>query len=247
MNCAKSTVAFGVALATVVVRAQVPGVGLKGPVRSSTSNSVNVIEPDDSLFFRDEPAAQRDQRGPLLHVRIIVNFSSRNPLTAKAGNADLQGLVGILRKIARDPRIGQYSALVSFIPAQQVVYREEDPAGIDLPAIGNAVKLFNFATVDLKQLAVKNGETEFLERLAIEGLKNEKNHHADALICVGPKYYIHKNVSRKSVERLGIDLPVFYLNYKPNRFSNSWRDAWSDIMARVMSMKPGGQSSNSTF
>ena len=224
----------------------------------------DVIRPMDPTPFHEEAPVQRQPIGRPIHVKVIVNFASPNPDSAVLSRADLQGLTGILRMIGREPRIASFSIVACSVQTQQVVYRRQYATIIDLPALGQALKSLNLGSVDTKQLASKNGETEFLARLIAEETRKD---HPDAVIFVSPKYYLDANVSREVVEQLrDVDHPVFYMNYNGNPLSNPWRDAigrvvkqlhgfeytiswprdlfnaWSDIMSRLVPGQPNAVS-----
>jgi hypothetical protein len=146
------------------------------------------------------------------------------------------------------------------IQTQQVVYRQDAAPSINMPALGKALKSLNLGIVHLKQLAAKNSETEFLEQVLGEEIGKD---HIDAVIFVGPKYYLDTKVSQAAVNRLGAaGAPVFYMNYNSHPSSRPWRDAlgkvvrqlhgveygigrpldicgaWEDIVSRILAKKP---------
>lgn len=217
----------------------------------------DLIQPVEATPFYDDPPVERRRVDRPLRVKVIINFASLSPLAAKLGQGELQGMASILRKISREPRVGAFSVVACSVQAQQVLYRQQNAPGIDLPALGLALKSLNLASVDAKQLALKNGETEFLARLITEETQDDQ---MDALIFVSPKYPIDANVSRDIVDHLkDLERPVFYLNYNLSPNTNPWRDqigrlvkqlhgveytitrpldlfnAWSDIVSRLLS------------
>jgi hypothetical protein len=217
----------------------------------------DLIQPEESTPFREDPMRQRQQVDSPLSVKIIINFASWNQGVATLKSGDLKNLASILRKIGREQRIGKFSVLACSVQAQQVLYRQQNAPRIDLPALGMALKSLNLASVDAKVLALKNGETEFLARLITEETQDDR---MEALIFVSPKYPAEANLSREIIEHLrDFDRPVFYLNYNPSPLANPWRDqigrlvkqvhgfeytisrpldlfnAWSDITSRLLS------------
>ena len=229
----------------------------------------NSIEAQDQTLFSDELSVARAQPGRSLHVKVMVNFDPQNSPSVSLGNIDLEGVAGILRKIMGEPSFGQYSIVVYSIQAQQVLYRQEAAAHIDLPALGKSLRSLDLGTVDLKKLQAKNSETSFLENLVAEEMTKQ---HVDAVFFVGPKFYLDANVSHEVVDRLRQpDSPVFYLNYNPHPLSSPWRDAigkivhrlqgteytvsrprdlcnaWPEIVQRILKRKSALQSSSGTF
>jgi hypothetical protein len=219
----------------------------------------DAIQPAESTPFHEDEASERREVGGPLNVKVIVNFASKNQDAAVLGTDDLEGLASILRKIGHEPRIGNFSVVACSVQARQVLYRQQNAPRIDLPALGSALKSLNLASVDAKQLALKNGETEFLARLIEEETQGDQ---LDALIFVSPKYPLDANVSKEVIERLkDFERPVFYLNYNLTPTAYPWRDqigrlvkhlhgveysitrpldlfnAWSDIISRLLSVK----------
>jgi len=77
--------------------------------------------------------------------------------------------------------------------------------------------------VDVKHLAHKTGETEFLAALIQKEMGGEN--HPDALIFASPKAMLEENVSTDSLKEAGeVEFPVFYMNYNLNPETMPWRD-----------------------
>jgi len=110
---------------------------------------------------------------------------------------------------------------------------------------------------------VKNSETDFLATLLQNALRKDE---PDAVILAGPKVMLDESVPADSLRTLeNINYPVFYMNYNLEPQRNPWRDAignavkklrgyeytisrpkdlwtaWSDIMSRIVKLKPGRQ------
>src|ERR1044072_3869837 len=108
---------------------------------------------------------------------------------------------------------------------QRVLYRQDDSSQIDFPALGRAVNGLNLGTVDLKRLAQKHAETEFLSGLITQELKHEGD-PLDAVIFAGPKVLLEESIPQETLKQLGDVKPaVFYMNYSLNPQVNPWRDA----------------------
>jgi hypothetical protein len=137
---------------------------------------------------------------------------------------DTSALVSILRNISRDPRIGRFSLVAFNMQDQKVIYRQENADRIDFPKIGEALKELKLGTVDLKKLAVKNSETEFLSELLQKELTGGEM--PDALVFAGPKVLLDQNVPVEALRSVGaVDYPVFYLNYNLYPQQIPWRDS----------------------
>ncbi len=185
-----------------------------------------VIERFDGEQFREEPPIERITSEPALNVKVLVNFAPQNPHSAAFRAMDTSALVSILRQIARDPHIGKFSVVAFNMQEQRIIYRQESAGRIDFPALGEALTTVNLATVDVKRLSQKHGDTEFLSDL----IKNEIGvaEHPDALIFAGPKVMLDSNIPVDSLKEVGeVAYPVFYMNYNLNPQAIPWRDSIS--------------------
>jgi hypothetical protein len=211
------------------------------------------VRPLDRTLFRDEPQVRRAPDP--LKVHIIVNFAPQNPNSSILEPRDLQGLVGILRRIARDPLIGEYSIVAFSLQTQEIVYRKENTQWIDFRGIGEALNDLHLGVVSASQLSTSKRPAEFIANL----INQESNRgDADALIIVGPKpdWSVHMPADVASgIANAGV--PIFYFNYDVKPEINPWRDligrvvkqhhgieytitgprdlfaAWSDAMAHI--------------
>jgi hypothetical protein len=182
----------------------------------------NVIQRVESTLFYEETPVERMPSGRPLHVKVIVNFAPQRTDAVTLEHDDLQGLVAILRKIEREPRIGRFSIVACSVQTQQIIYQQQNVSHIDLPALGVALKQLNLGKVDAKQLVSKHGETEFLGKLIAE----EPGDQPDGLIFVSPKFALDANISPEAIWRAkDLDRSVFYLNYSLNSSLYPWRDA----------------------
>jgi hypothetical protein len=217
------------------------------------------VQPLQETLFGEEPPVQRDAQSGLLKVDVIVNFAPQNPNAAVLDVNDLQGLVAILRRIARDPHIGEYSLVACSLQAPKILSRQENVNRIDFPAVGEALKSLQLGLIDAKQLSMKDGAAQFMARLVREQLRKQG---PDALIIVGPKLSGEVKISRGTLDSVGtLDRPIFYLNYNTDPAANPWRDfignmvkqkrgvaysithpkdlfnAWSDVVSRIVRVR----------
>lgn len=223
----------------------------------------NTILASDNELFKEEPPVRRASADGMLNVKVMVNFAPQHASSATLKPLDTSALVSILRNISREPRIYKFSVVAFNMTEQRVLYRQDNADQIDFPALGNAVQSLAPGRVDFKKLAVKNSETDFLASL----LENELRKDApDAVILAGPKVMLEESVPADSLKTLeNINYPVFYMNYNLEPVRNPWRDAignavkklkgyeytisrpkdlwtaWSDIMSRIVKLKPGRQ------
>ncbi|HEY1759928.1 MAG TPA: acetyltransferase [Bryobacteraceae bacterium] len=164
--------------------------------------------------FGEEPPVERAQAAPPLNIKVLVNFAPQYSDAAALRPIDTIALVTMLRRIAREPQFGKFSLVAFNIQEQRVLYRQSSADKIDFPALGDAVHHIKLGTVDVKHLAQKHGESEFLTDL----IKREVaagGDHPDAVIIAGPKIMMDDSVAEDQIRPLltDVDFPVFYVNY----------------------------------
>jgi hypothetical protein len=226
------------------------------------------IQPTERDSFREEPPVERQDKEAPLNVKVMVNFAPQNVQSATLQPLDVNALVSILRSISREPRITKFSIVAFNMQEQRVIYRQENTARIDFPALGDALSSLNLGTVDFKRLSQKHGETAFLANLITDEMKKDP---PDAVIFASPKVMLDANIPPDSLKQLGdVDIPVFYMNYNLNPQANPWRDAignavkhlkgfeytisrprdlgfaWAEIMSRIVKLKLGRKASNAS-
>ena len=181
-------------------------------------------------LFAAEPPIIRAPENGTPRFSIIVNLPSDQsaPLIDDPG---LYGLLAILRRMERDPRIGLRSIIICSLETEQVVYKQENQGGIDLPALGGALASAKLGTVDAKRLVSTNGPAQFAADLIREQLGKE---NTDALIVLGPKEGSETRVSRQALEPLDkLGKQAFYLSYDTGKPLSLWRDPISSIVKRL--------------
>jgi hypothetical protein len=213
--------------------------------------------------FRVERPVLRTAREGALHVKVMVNFAPQESSSAVLQPADTEALLSILRSIARDPRVEKFSLVVFNMQEQRVIYRQEKAPQIDFPGLGKAVKTLNLGKIDVKQLAQKHGDAEFLADLMTKEIKGNQD-QPDAVIIAGPKAAVDDSLPPDALKQLGeVKFPLFYMNYNLDPTVNPWRDAigaavralkgaeytitrprdvffsWSEIAGRIMKSKFG--------
>jgi hypothetical protein len=192
-------------------------------------------------------------------VKVLINFAPQQGAAATMQPIDTSALVSILRNISREPRIYRFSVVAFNMNEQRVVYRQDDADQIDFPKMGKALASLKFGMVDYKKLADPHSGSDFLARLVMDELGNNK---ADAVIFAGPKAGLNDNVPTDTLKDLtSVSFPVFYLNYNLSPVQNPWRDpignivkrlrgyeytitrprdlwtSWSDVMSRIVKLK----------
>lgn len=227
--------------------------------------AAGAVQPADSEFFTQEAPVAREQRGGLIHIKVMLNYAPQDATSATLQPLDHSALVSILRSIAREPRICEFSLVAYNMQEQRIFYRQDDAPQVDFPALGKAVKSLHLGTVDLKRLTQRHSDTDFLAGLITKEVK-ETQDVPDALVFAGPKVMLDDGLSPDTLKQLSeVKFPVFYLNYNLNPQMNPWKDAigaavrflkgaeytisrprdlffaWSEIMSRIVNQRQGGR------
>ena len=185
--------------------------------------TANAIQASQNEQFLEDPPIQRNAGG-LLNVKVMVNFAPQNQNSSAMRPSDTLALVTMMRRITRDPRIGKFSLVAFNIQEQRVVYRQAASDRIEFPALGQAIREIEPGLVDMKLLANKRGEVEFLTDLIKTELATADS--PDALIFAGPKYMVVQGSPEDELKNAdGVDYPVFYMNYNLNPAAVPWRDS----------------------
>lgn len=181
------------------------------------------VQPMNREQFKEEPPVARAESDTPLNVKVLINFAPQNSRSATLQPMDTSALVSILRNISREPRIGRFSLVAFNLQEQRVLYRQENADRIDFPALGAALSSLSLGTVDLKRLANRNGETDFLTGLIVDETGSASA--TDALVFAGPKAMLEENVPQDSLRQIGdLHFPVFYMNYNLYPTSVPWND-----------------------
>jgi len=181
------------------------------------------VQPSNpELFTEEPPVARAADQG--LSVKVLVNFAPQNAHASTLLPQDTTALVSILRSISREPRFGRFSVVAFNLQEQRILYRQDNADRISFPALGEALSSLKLGTVDVKLLAQKHSETEFLTGLIQREMTGSSP--PDALIFAGPKTMLEQNIPVESLKETGdLEYPVFYMNYNLQPQSNPWRDA----------------------
>lgn len=219
----------------------------------------NAIDMSDQEFFKEEPPVTRLKADDAFRVKVLLNFAPQQGYASSMQPIDTSALVSILRNISREPKIGRFSIVAFNMNEQRVVYKQEDADHIDFPALGKALSTLKLGMVDYKKLADPHSGSDFLSKLVLDELGNNKT---DAVIFAGPKIGLTDTVPAENLKELAsVPYPVFYLNYNLTPVQNPWRDpignvvkrlrgyeytiarprdlwtSWSDIMSRIVKLK----------
>jgi hypothetical protein len=101
---------------------------------------LGVVRPSEDEPFEDEPPAQTGRRHGPVRAKILVNFAPQNGNRIALQSDDINGLLSILHRIAREPRIGIFSLVAFNVEQQQVIFRQKNADRIEFRALGQALK-----------------------------------------------------------------------------------------------------------
>ncbi|MEZ5398062.1 MAG: acetyltransferase [Bryobacteraceae bacterium] len=182
----------------------------------------NAIEAFRFEQFYDDPPVERANGEQPLNVKILVNFAPQKARAASLRPLDTVALVSMLRTINREPHIGKFSVVAFNLQEQKVLHRQENADRIDFRGLGESLESLNLGAVDLRRLAEKHGETNFLGDLIAAEFRPGSQ---QAMIFAGPKAMLDANVPEDKLREVGeLNFPVFYLNYILNPQATPWRD-----------------------
>ena len=181
----------------------------------------------EEQFIEDPPVERTPSGGAPLNIKVLVNFAPQNFDSPALRPLDTVALVSILRRISREPQFGKFSLVAFNIQEQRVLYRQSSSERIDFPALGHALESVKLGTVDMKRLAQKHGDTDFLTDLIKKEMGGED--HPDALVFAGPKIMLDASVPQDTLTPIAndVDYPVFYMNYNLNPNAVPWKDSIS--------------------
>ncbi len=186
------------------------------------------VEPSRQDEFRPEAPRPEPANGAL-NARVLVNFAPQNEKAATLKPQEVEALVSILRRIAREPRIGKISLVAFNLRDQRILYQQDNADRVDFPALGQALQAPSAGTIDVKALSRKNGESEFVASLLRP--KTDTPEKPGALILVGLKVDLEDKLSQDSLKKLGdLGCPIFYLNVNSDPVGNPWRDTIGDVV-----------------
>jgi hypothetical protein len=184
--------------------------------------AANVAQATSTEHFLEDAPVRRDNAAPL-NVKLMVNFAPQNQNSAALRPIDSLALVTMMRRITREPQIGKFSLVAFNIQEQRVIFRQSSADRIDFPALGQAVAEVEPGLVDLKLLANKRGEVDFLTDLIRDEISATER--PDAVIFAGPKYMVTEGDPQDELRAVEADYPIFYLNYNLNPQNVPWRDS----------------------
>lgn len=186
----------------------------------------------EKIFVEDPPI--RRAAGKLLHVKLMVSFSPVDLAKVKLSDYDMRAVVSMLRVLAREPQIGEFSVVAYNAHEERVIYETNRTTRIDFKDLGEAVDSSLSGMVDIEQLQDKQSSEKFLKSLFERHLtrrgvaESDDPTPPDLIVFLGPKVVFEKPASSALLaESARLQVPVFYFIYNRNPRSYPWRDAVS--------------------
>jgi hypothetical protein len=204
-------------------------------------NRVVDAEMNDSSF---RPQPKEDAAQPL-QVKILLNLSPAKPQESIVRPEDAAVLFAILRGIAGQPGIVVSTVVAFNLREQKIVYRQENAERINFLAMEKATQSRTSGTIDISLLRDPQSETHFVTGLLTDelGAPAPPADSPDAIVIVGAKVSLERNVPRHSLKAMGSAIcPVFYLNYTANPL-----EPWPDTIGSALKAYKGAAAYNIVF
>jgi hypothetical protein len=198
---------------------------------AASPESSKISESTDEIFVEDPPI--RRAAGKLLHVKLMVSFSPVDLTKVKLSEYDMRAVVSMLRVLAREPQIGEFSVVAFNAHEERVIYESSRTTRIDFKELGEAVNSSVSGMVNIEQLQdEESGEkfvkTMFEQHLTRAGIAQQDAEPPDAVIFLGPKVVFEKPASAALLaESARLQVPVFHIIYNRNPRSYPWKDVVS--------------------
>jgi hypothetical protein len=199
-----------------------------------------IIEPNGEASATGAPV-KWDFARPL-QIKVLLNLSPERPQESLVRPEDAAVLFAILRGIAGQPGIVLSTVVAFNLRDQKIVYRQENAERIDFHALEKATQSRTSGTIDVSLLRDPQSETHFVTRLLTDELGAQAD-SADAIVIVGPKVLLDRNIPRNSLKAKGSAIcPVFYLNYTANPL-----EPWPDTIGSALKAYKGAAVYNILF
>ncbi len=199
---------------------------------AASPSAAKITDWSDKIFVEDPPI--RREAGRLLHVKLMVSFSPVDLAKVKLGEYDLRAVVSMLRVLARESQIGEFTLVAYNAHEERVLYETGRRTKIDFTELGDAVRSSRSGMVDIEQLQDEDSSERFIKtlfqrHLTRRGVAESDDPVApDAVVFLGPKVVFEKPASSSLLATSArLQTPVFYFVYNRNPRSYPWRDAVS--------------------
>jgi len=187
----------------------------KAPLRVKAEELELAPVPDP---FMDEPAVKTADG---VAVKVLVNYEPQRQ----------EELLGMVRAIARDPRVGPVSLAVFNLEQRKVLVKQER---VEFPKLKEALEGFQTGLVDAKVLSGADGG---VERFLAELVDAPELGTAETVVFLGPPSGVDERLGTEWRTGNGGPGParMFYLRYQPN----PWQTAWTDSIERAVQSVQG--------
>jgi hypothetical protein len=196
---------------------------------AASPEAAKVSEWNEEIFVDDPPI--RRASGNLLHVKLMVSFSPVDMTKVRLSEYDMRAVVSMLRVLAREPQIGEFSLVAYNAHEERVILETKRTTRIDFKELGEAVNTSLSGMVNIDQLQDKESGEKFVRSL-FEGHLMRSSGSADAppdaVVFLGPKVVFERPASTALLaESARLQVPVFYFIFNRNPRSYPWKDAVS--------------------
>jgi hypothetical protein len=184
----------------------------------------SILAAQPGIFAEEPPVVLSQPATDSLKLTLMVNVTPSATESAVVPDGEMAALVGALRAISREQRVGEISLTAFKLDDPQLLYRQPPDRRIDFTNLGRAIRLGRPGTVSTTTLSRKHPADEFLAGLMQE--ESETDEKLDALIFLGPRGSGGVDVKDDLLNRLPpLRCPVFYLKYDLTPQVPTWGDA----------------------
>lgn len=147
----------------------------------------NHIAPfSESTFAEAPPVARASDRNGGLHISLLLNVAPLERDRFRLSGHEVECIVGMLRSLHAEPRLGLFSLIAFNLYDRQLVYEVRGQPRLDFQSLGDAIEESPGGVVEFDQLADPDGEQRFLEDVLTRALSAEPR-APDALVVIGQK------------------------------------------------------------
>lgn len=164
-----------------------------------------------------------------LYVKILLNIAPARTGEITLPEEELRGILNILVGVSRQPYVSRFSVVAFSTGQQRVLYREAHGHENDFSTLRQAIQTLHPGTIDISQIADPQSSNRFL----IDFMSDELGpgpERPDAIVVISPKVVSAGKFSLKGLSVPSDRVPVFFLNYTPDRLEFPWTEAIGSVM-----------------
>lgn len=202
--------------------ARAPSPGHTG--RLAAAAAANLIAPyREDIFTNEPPVPRADGAGGGLHVSVLLNLAPLDRTKFRLSSYELESIVGMLRSLYREPRIGLFSLRAFNAIDRKLVHASQRQSQLDFEALGAAIDSMQAGVIEASELEKEEGESAFLADLLNETLGDPNL--PDAVIALGPKVDREARIPQDLLY-FGADAGrLFQIAFQPTPQSYPWPGA----------------------